>query len=487
MNRAHHRIVLALACAPFAAAFSACSKPAPAKPDLVAAWVRTWFGATRVERLSPPIASRAIAYAATALYGGMAAVDTTMPVLTATLHDIPALPRALKPAEHDATIAAVAAERLVLDSMWREGLPGTRAAFSRLADSLVADRVSAGVSADVVARSDSLGRQVGLAVLAWSNSDGFAETRGRAYPPPAGRGVWYNDAPGTIYATQNLSGASEYIALDNPANLQQPGNTSDRGLILSRPKTSKMLPAANMAGANEPYWREVRTFAMKNWEQCPVAPPPVYSEDDTSFIYRNSQTVAQTQRALTDEQREIAYYWADNAGESGTPSGHWLAIASQMISEREIDGPTAARVVLATAVAQADAFIAAWGYKYRYVVIRPRTYLRRLTDPKWEPLIPTPPFPEHPAGHSTQSRAAATVLTAFLGSQPFTDSTSVTLGHKVRTFENFMAASTEAGQSRIYGGIHFPSGNDAGRALGACIGEATVKAFDAHLITPARK
>ncbi|MEP6832398.1 MAG: vanadium-dependent haloperoxidase, partial [Gemmatimonas sp.] len=187
----------------------------------------------------------------------------------------------------------------------------------------------------------------------------------------------------------------------------------------------------------------------------------------------------------TDEQRTIALYWADNAGETGTPSGHWLLIASQMISEQHINARDAMRIVLATAVAQADAFIAAWGYKFRYVTIRPRTYIRRLMDPKWEPLIPTPPFPEHPAGHSTQSAAAATVLTTFMGTVPFTDSTSISIGHAVRHFDSFTAASVEAGMSRIYGGIHFPHGNDGGRALGTCVGMAVVKAFDAHPVTAA--
>ena len=487
MNHIQLRSVTALACATLAVSSAACNRAAPVKPDLVASWVRTWYGATRVERLSPPVASRAIAYAATALYVGMASVDTTMPALDATLQGVPRQPRTARPSDHDATIAAVAAERVVLDNMWTEALPTTRAAFARLADSLVADRVAQGVSDNVRARSDSLGTSVGLAIVAWANSDGFVATRGRPYPPPEGRGVWYNDAPANIYATQNLSGASEYVALDNPANQQRSGNTSDRGLILSRPKNSKLLPAANMSGATEPFWREVRTFVLKNWQQCPVAASLQYSEESTSVIFKNAQSVFDTQLALTDEQRTIAYYWADNAGETGTPSGHWLAIASQMISERQLDGATAARIVLATAVAQADAFIAAWGYKYRDVVIRPRTYIRRVIDPKWEPLIPTPPFPEHPAGHSTQSAAVATVLTAFLGARPFTDSTSIAIGHQVRRFANFTAAAHEAGQSRIYGGIHFPSGNIGGRDLGTCIGAATAAAFHAKLVNPVRQ
>ncbi|MEP6834799.1 MAG: hypothetical protein ABJB74_15500, partial [Gemmatimonas sp.] len=296
--------------------FSGCQGVPDTRPDMVSAWVRTWYGAIRVERLSPPVASRAIGIAATALYAGLSAVDTTFRPLQGTLNALPALPRAERPSEHDATIVANAAERTVLDSLWVEGLPTTRAAFRRLADSLVTDRISRGVTTAVSARSDSLGQHIGQAIVAWSRTDGFAQTRGRPYPPPEGRGVWYNDAPANTYATQNLSGASEYIALDNPSNQQRAGNTSDRGLILSHPKTSSMLPAANMAGATEPYWREIRPFVLKSWEQCPVSDPMTYEEDSTTAMHKDARFVLDAQAHLTDEQRTIALYWADNAGET---------------------------------------------------------------------------------------------------------------------------------------------------------------------------
>ena len=126
-----------------------------------------------------------------------------------------------------------------------------------------------------------------------------------------------------------------------------------------------------------------------------------------------------TRANLTPEQRAIALYWADNAGESGTPVGHWISIASQMVSERRLSAEDAARLMVLTSLAQADAFIATWGYKYQYNLIRPRTYIRRVIDSTWEPLIPTPPFPEYPSGHSTVSAAAATVLTSVLGDGAF--------------------------------------------------------------------
>ena len=457
-----------------------CRRPDTAADDprVISEWVHTLYGAIRVERLSPPVASRVAAYASSALYAGYAAADGRLAPLRGILSQLPDLPQAAAGVAYDPASVAIASERVLLDSLFAAGLPTTRSALARLADSLATARGAAGVSAEVRARSDSLGRRIGTAIAVWSTTDGFAGTR-RPYAPPTGAGFWKNDAPATLFSTQNMSGASEYVALDNPNNAQTPSNMSDRGLIMNRPKatSNKTLPAVNMAGATEPYWAEVRPFALNAWNACPLALPPEYSTDTASALYRNAKVVYDTKRTLTSEQKAIALYWADNAGESGTPVGHWLSIASQMISERSLNVPEAMTLVLATSLSQADAFIAAWGYKYQYSLLRPRMYIRRVIDSTWEPQIPTPPFPEHPAGHSTQSSAAATVITALLGATPFRDSTSVSLGHAVRAFPNFVAASEEAGMSRIYGGIHFPSGNEAGLTLGRCIGDRVIAAI----------
>lgn len=440
---------------------------------MMAEWTHALYGAMRTERLSPPVASRLAAYSATALYAGVGSVSKSLPTLTGVLQGIPPLPQADDPSAHDGTLVAVAAQRVVLDSLMKEALPTTRSALVRLADSLVSARRAIVADDSVESRSSELGKRIGLAIVDWANRDGFAATRGRPYTPPVGEGLWVNDAPAPTFATQSMSGVSEFVATGNPANQQRSGNTSDRTLILSRPKSAsvKTMPAVNMSGVSEPYWREARPFVLSRWDECAVEPPPPYSRDSTSAMYRNAREVYDTRAALTPEQKTTAYFWADNAGESGTPVGHWLSIASQMISERRLNAEDAARLLLATAVAQADAFIASWGYKYQYNTLRPRTYIRRVIDSTWEPLIGTPPFPEYPSGHSTQSSAAAAAIAAVLGEMPFTDSTSISIGHSVRSFPSFRAASEEAGMSRIYGGIHFPAGNRAGLALGRCIGE----------------
>lgn len=462
-------------------AVAGCSRPLEPEAALVSQWIRTWYGAVRVERLSPPVASRLLAYATTALYAGMAATDPSLPTPAGRMNGLDALPVPVRARDHDATITAVEAERVVMDSLFAEALPTTRASLARLADSLVEAQVARGVSARTRARSEELGRSIGLAIVAWSRRDGFDGTRGRPYAAPVGEALWRNDAPANTYATQNLSGTSEMVALDNPSNQLRPGAANDRGMILSRPKpaSGRVLPAVNMSGAAEPYWGELRPFVLERWDTCPLPPPPPYSVARGSELRAAAQQVYDVSRSLTDEERTIALYWADNGGETGTPVGHWLSIASLIFREQRLPGPVAARLAMVTAAAQADAFIASFGYKYALNYLRPRTYIRRVIDPAWEPLIPTPPFPEYPSAHSTQSSAAATTLTAFVGARAFEDSTSISIGHGMRRFTTPRAAADEAGRSRIYGGIHFPFGDLNGRALGACIGAAVNERFPA--------
>ena len=92
----------------------------------------------------------------------------------------------------------------------------------------------------------------------------------------------------------------------------------------------------------------------------------------------------------------------------------------------------------------------------------------------WRSRVTTPPFPTYPSGHSTGSSAAATVLTALLGEQSFTDTAGEFEGYAPRSFPSFAAAAEEASISRLYGGIHFPMDLEAGKLQGECIGSVAL-------------
>ncbi len=98
----------------------------------------------------------------------------------------------------------------------------------------------------------------------------------------------------------------------------------------------------------------------------------------------------------------------------------------------------------------------------------------------------TPAFPGFVSGHSTFSRAAAEVLTAFTGSPFFPGGLAefVAPAGDYLVFEDgpsddvrlqwatYYDAADEAGQSRVYGGIHVFADDRAGRVVGSAVGAA---------------
>jgi membrane-associated phospholipid phosphatase len=97
-----------------------------------------------------------------------------------------------------------------------------------------------------------------------------------------------------------------------------------------------------------------------------------------------------------------------------------------------------------------------------------------MIDQNWQPYLQTPPFPEHTSGHSGISAAAATVLTRLYGSFPFEDTSDLQYIGMKRQFQSFEQAAQEASMSRIYGGIHYTTGVDAGAEQGVRVAEHVI-------------
>ena len=101
------------------------------------------------------------------------------------------------------------------------------------------------------------------------------------------------------------------------------------------------------------------------------------------------------------------------------------------------------------------------------------------------PTFVTPSFPGYVSGHSTFSRSAAEVLAAFTGSPYFpgglaayvTDAGALAFEHGPTTpvtleWATYFDAADQAGQSRLFGGIHIQADDFGGRMLGSQCGLA---------------
>jgi hypothetical protein len=205
---------------------------------------------------------------------------------------------------------------------------------------------------------------------------------------------------------------------------------------------------------------------------------PEYSTASESEFYTAALEVYQTGLNLTAQQKTAAEYWADGAGATGTPPGHWIAIVGQLARTEGLSLAAAAEAYARVGIAVTDAFIQCWYTKYLSNLQRPVTYIQDNIDGTWLPYIMTPSFPTYTSGHSTQSGAAAAVLTAIFGIKAFTDTTHT--DHHLMppqeppAFSSFDEAAQEAAVSRLCGGIHFPFDNDDGLSAGQCIGQAII-------------
>ena len=94
----------------------------------------------------------------------------------------------------------------------------------------------------------------------------------------------------------------------------------------------------------------------------------------------------------------------------------------------------------------------------------------------WTSYLTTPGHPEYSSAHAVLSSAAADVMERMFGDIGlFTDHTYDYLGFASRTYSSFTAIGEEAGQSRLYAGIHYQPSIDAGILQGRKVAENILK------------
>ena len=401
----------------------------PLETRTVFTWFRIALELTRhTPTYMPPVAARTFGYMGVALYEITAAQSSTLRSLAGQLNGFSGVPQPTAGAKYDsATVTNAALSSLVKKLYGNTGPSGQRVleiTVSRSLKLLEAQKLPA----DVVERSTSYGQSVADAIYDWSLTDGGASITNMGFPL-----TW-----------PKPKDASGWLPTTTGGEFQAP-----------------LLPD----------WGKNRPFALKSGDECPPAPHPAYSEKTDSAFYAEALEVYKTSKNLTSEQRAIARFWSDDAMLSFTPPGHWIAILTDMLEQKNAKLETISEAYARLGIVLADAFIGCWNAKYKDNLLRPVTYIRRTMDKTWEPLLSTPPFPEFPSGHSAQSGAAATVLSAMFGDTvAFTDRSAEPDGLKARSYKSFWDAAREAAISRLYGGIHFRSAIQNGLEEGRCIG-----------------
>jgi PAP2 superfamily len=447
-----------------------------AQPKVVVDWSQTALEAIRVVKPGPPQVARSLAILHTAMYDAWAAYDAV--AVGTRLKNLLRQPQDQRSGANKTKAMSYAAYLALLNQY-----PTEKARF---------DAKMAALGFAVTATSTDSTKPEGVGTLAaqavldyrrgdGSNQDGTLSASGVPYADYTGY------VPANVPAV--FSTATPLSGIAFPGRWQPITYLDATGV-------------ARTPGFIAAHWLKVTPFALTSASQFRPAPPKAV---DTPEFAAQAQKVIDVQIALTERQKVIAEYWADGPS-SELPPGHWGLFAQFVSSRDKNDNDKDVRMFFAVANAILDASIATWEAKRFYDYARPITAIRFLKNAQtiqgygsggpaagfgpiqgeaWRTFqvdtFPTPPFPEYTSGHSAFSASGAEALKLFTGSDNFGATytqTARTLradnklpaADVVLTWPTFTAAANEAGVSRIYGGIHFDDGNEAGLDLGRKVG-----------------
>jgi hypothetical protein len=271
-------------------------------------------------------------------------------------------------------------------------------------------------NADIIARSNAFGASVASAVFSWSETDGY-KNASAAYTPPVGPGLWVPTPPA-------------------------------------------------FANASTPYWGNNRPIVNGSINNTQPGAPIPYSENPSSPFFLMVKQLYDVSQTLTPDQTNMALFWRDIPGV--TSPGHWLSILQQVLQQTNTSIAKAALAYAVTGVCLSDACISCWQTKYHYNQVRPITYIRGVMGfTAWNSVFATPAHPEYSSAHAVLSSATARAFTELFGDiGSFTDHTYDYLSFPPRTFDSFEAIGEDAGNSRLYAGIHYQPSIDTGLIQG---------------------
>jgi hypothetical protein len=222
------------------------------------------------------------------------------------------------------------------------------------------------------------------------------------------------------------------------------------------------------------FWADVKPFVLTSpTELAAPGPLPLDSPQYAAEIAEVRRIGARDSKERTADQTAAAIFSLIKSGEL------WNAAARAAAAAQGASVIQNARVFALLNMSMIDANIAGWTIKKQHPLWRPITAIREAAvnpDPKWEPLLITPPHPDYLSGHCITSGAAARVLALLFGNDGV--EFSATFGGNLgltRTFKGFAAAAKEVEDARVWAGIHTRTADEHGTLLGRQIAELAVQ------------
>jgi hypothetical protein len=224
------------------------------------------------------------------------------------------------------------------------------------------------------------------------------------------------------------------------------------------------------AFVNDPnaWLKDVKPFLIRSADDYATGGPLPLTSRKYARELAEVQTVGSVGSTLrTADQTYAARYWAEN------PPLTWSRVVRTLSAQRGLSVVENARLYGMAYLSAADALISVWSDKARWSFWRPITAIREaetdgnpdtVDDDAWLPLIPTPPYPDHPSGHAGLSGSFVAALQDFFGTDDigWTDTNNAGL---TRSFTHFSQAIDEVVDARVWSGIHFRTADEDGAGI----------------------
>ncbi|HTF18516.1 MAG TPA: vanadium-dependent haloperoxidase [Chryseolinea sp.] len=372
-------------------------------------------------------ADRAQAYSGIALYEAVVQGMPTHHTLAGQLTDFPAMPEIESGVLYHWAVSGNAALAEINRLLFPTASVTNKASVDSL-ETALQSAFATDIDAETMQRSIDYGKLVASKVYDWAASDGSGNTN-PPYVPSGAAGTWVSTPP-------------------------------------------NFPPAVN------PYASQRRLLVPGVATGTTLSPPPAYSAMAGSEFYNMVKDVYDKSLVLTPDQTAMALYHRDAPGYPG--GGHFVPILAQVLSKALPALDVAAIAYAKVGIAQGDATVVCFTYKYSFNQVRPITYIRNeMGHATWNALFNTPGHPEFPAAHATISSAVAEALTDVFGDNfAFTLNTYAYLGLPNRSYTSFRTMSKEMADSRVFGGIHYQASCDKGRELGKKVAENVLSTVD---------
>ena len=239
------------------------------------------------------------------------------------------------------------------------------------------------------------------------------------------------------------------------------------------------------AFANDPnaWLKDVKPFLIRSSSQFRSRGPLELTSRKYAREFDEVKSLGSaTSTKRTSDQTLAARYWAEN------PPGTWSRIFRTLSAQEALSLVENARFFAILYLTGADSLISVWDDKAHWSFWRPITAIQEAgtdgntrTDPDggWVPLIPTPPYPEHPSGHTGLSGSFVKTLQQFFRTDRIAWSDTNNAG-LTRSFTRLSQAIDEIVDARVWSGIHFRTADEQGER----IGEQVARYRDKHYFQP---